>query len=387
MADLDKRFGWLQALRGIAALSVAAGHCLINLPRDSAHTAIEVLYRLGAGVDLFFVISGFIMVHTTWNDSGGWRSAGCFALKRLRRIWPAYFALTLVLGFATLGWSLFGDPDTRLRFVKSLLFVPASYDSLYANQIIGPGWTLGFEACFYAVFALSLLFARWRWVFLAAWCGIVLVLAPLLCGASLIDVFRAYATEYPLDYLKLASNPFMWEFAMGGAAAALYHSRLRIRSERICVVAASGAVGFAAWNTFSLVVPGSLGVAAVFAMMIATIAIAGKTIAIAAPKPLCALGDISYTLYLQHLAVIQLLQRIYPALGLQDALASLWNIPGTLAVCVLVALLTSRLLEQDLLRWARSALGTGRRTFIGQAGPATTTSEAPSAAATDGARA
>ncbi len=357
MTDTGNRLGWLQALRGVAAVSVVTCHCLINLPGTPPYQAVVAMFdRLGAGVDLFFVISGFIMVHTTQGDPGGVRSAARFAFRRLQRIWPAYFVLTLAIGFSSFGWSLIGDEETRARLMKSILFVPANYDTVYARQIIAQGWTLGFEVYFYGIFAISLLFARARWIFLAAWWSVTLVAVPLAYHASLTDVFQSYATtDYPVEYLKLATNPFIWEFVAGGVAGLIYHSALRIESAVLCSALARAAVALAVWNTFFPFVPGSLGAGLGFAMMITAVSVASKTIEIRAPRMLSYLGDISYTLYLEHLAIIYALQSVYGWLGLKAQLSTFANIPVTVAACILAAALSSRFLEHDLLRsvfWA-----------------------------------
>ena len=350
MTDSKQRLGWLQALRGVAAIGVVISHCVVFLAPDAPHQwLIGALNHLGSGIDLFFVISGFIMVHTTIDDPGGFRSAVRFAAKRLQRIWPAYVVLTLVIGSVGLGWSLIGDEATRLRLVKSIIFLPASYDTLFADQIIPQGWTLSFEIYFYAVFAVSLMFARWRWVFLALWCGVMLVAVPLAYGASLTGVYESFATPYRFDYLKIATNPFVWEFAGGGLAGAIYHSRLRIGNARIGRAAVSVAIPFAAWNTFDPILPGSFGLAAGYAVMIATIALASKTAEMAAPRALRYLGDVSYTLYLEHMAVIHVLHQVYQSIGLTD-LSATWSIvPLTLVACIAAAALTGRFLEHDML--------------------------------------
>jgi exopolysaccharide production protein ExoZ len=358
VTDTGKKLGWLQALRGVAAVGVVICHSLINLPKGSPYPAlIDIFLYFGAGVDLFFVISGFIMVHTTQGDPGGVRSAARFASRRLQRIWPAYLVLTLAIGFSSFGWSLIGDQETRVRLVKSILFVPTNYDSVYGNQIIAQGWTLGFEVYFYGIFAISLLFAHARWIFLAAWWSVTLVAVPLAYHASLTDVFQSYATtDYPVEYLKLATSPFIWEFVAGGIAGAIYHSALRIESAILCAALACAAVVLAIWNMFDPFVPGSLLSAGLgFALMIAALSIASKTIEIRAPRMLCYLGDISYTLYLEHLAIIYVLQSVYEFLGLKAELSMVANIPLTVAACILAAALSSRFLEHDLLRlvfWA-----------------------------------
>ena len=351
MTDTGGKLGWLQALRGFAAVGVVTCHCLINLPSDVPYPGlIAILDRLGVGVDLFFVISGFIIVHATHGDPGGFQSAARFAFKRFRRIWPAYFVLTLAIGFSSLGWSLIGDEETRVRLVKSILFIPVNYDTVYAHQIIAQGWTLGFEVYFYAIFAISLLFARARWIFLAAWFCVTLIAVPLACHASLTDGFQSYATNYPVEYLKLATNPFVWEFVAGGIAGLIYHSALRIESAVLCSALALAAVAFAIWNTFDSFVPGSLGVGLELCDDDrAVVSIASKTIEIRLPM-LSYLGDISYTLYLEHLAVIYVLQFLYRYLGLKAELSTVANIPVTVAICILAAALSSRFLERDLPR-------------------------------------
>jgi peptidoglycan/LPS O-acetylase OafA/YrhL len=129
---------------------------------------------------------------------------------------------------------------------------------------------------------------------------------------------------------------------------------LRIGNAVIGRAAVSVAIPFAAWNTFDPILPGSFGLAAGYAVMIAVIALASKTTAMAAPRALRYLGDISYTLYLEHMAVIHVLHQVYRSMGLTD-LSATWSIvPLTLVACIAVAALTGRFLERDLLTgvWA-----------------------------------
>jgi peptidoglycan/LPS O-acetylase OafA/YrhL len=177
-----------------------------------------------------------------------------------------------------------------------------------------------------------------------------LVAVPLAYDASLTDVFESYATtDYPVGYLKLVTNPFIWEFVAGGIAGLIYHSALRIESAVLCSALARAAVAFAIWNTFDPFVP-SLGVGLPFAMMITAVSVASKTIEIRAPRMLTYLGGISYTLYLEHLAIIYVLQSVYGFLGLKAQLSTVANIPVTVAACILTAALSSRFLEHDLPR-------------------------------------
>src|SRR5260370_13367857 len=139
----------------------------------------------------------------------------------------------------------------------------------------------------------------------------------------------------------------MWDFVAGGIAGLIYHPVLRIESAVLCSALARAAVAFAIWNTF---VPGSLGVGLPFAMMITAVSVASKTIEIRAPRMLTYLGGISYTLYLEHLAIIYVLQSVYGFLGLKAQLSTVANIPVTVAACILTAALSSPFLQHYLPR-------------------------------------
>src|SRR5690349_10997415 len=82
----------VQALRALAAMLVVLGH--LQPLFETVHPALAWVGLGRCGVDLFFVISGFIMVHTT---RAGDTSPGAFAIRRLVRILPLYWAVTLAV--------------------------------------------------------------------------------------------------------------------------------------------------------------------------------------------------------------------------------------------------------------------------------------------------
>lgn len=147
----------IQYLRAVAAMMVAYFHTVEQVP---AYEPIFKSYLLGglnlpSGVDIFFVISGFIMLISNRNST-----PLQFALRRIVRVVPLYWVLTAVLCVLAL-WrpELFRTTVVSLRyFVDSLLFIP------YANPghpgemfpLLVPGWSLNFEMFFYGIFALCL---------------------------------------------------------------------------------------------------------------------------------------------------------------------------------------------------------------------------------------
>ena len=108
------------------------------------------LYSLASGVDLFFVISGFIMVYSSedlFGARGAWRT---FLTRRLVRIVPLYWlttAITIPLMSLTVDWqSLLG----------SYFFIPYRAPSNAIVPLHGVGWTLNLEMFFYVIFAAAI---------------------------------------------------------------------------------------------------------------------------------------------------------------------------------------------------------------------------------------
>ncbi|MGN6518124.1 MAG: acyltransferase family protein [Dokdonella sp.] len=161
---------FVQAFRGIAALLVVLWHASIFLGPYGTGLGGRLFGSGGSmGVDLFFLISGFIMVHTTRGSDGSWRDAAVFAIKRAARIWPVWIVAAALFVLCKPEPRAFVlEPANRSWLLHSLLFVPtpgapSDVAPIYGFPVLGVGWTLNYEMYFYAVFGASMLFARWRW--------------------------------------------------------------------------------------------------------------------------------------------------------------------------------------------------------------------------------
>jgi len=159
----------IQVLRALAACLVVFGHCIGFVAVFSARKGVnfsEISIPAGAGVDLFFAISGFIMVVASARMFGHSHGARNFLLRRLARIVPFYWAVTtlaLLLIVASAKRSL---PDP-LAVAASYLFYPfdtTGRNDGFAFPIVDLGWTLNYEMLFYAIFALFIGFGRTRCV-------------------------------------------------------------------------------------------------------------------------------------------------------------------------------------------------------------------------------
>lgn len=180
---------FVQALRGIAALLVVLWHASTYFGPYGTGIAGK-LFGPGAtmGVDLFFLISGFIMVHTTRARDGSWKDTAAFAIKRISRIWPVWIVALLLCALSSPDRHAFVvDPAKRSSLLHSMVFVPAAgapmdVAPVYGFPVLGVGWTLNYEMYFYAVFAGSMLFARWRWAAFFTWIAATLLLLPYCAG-------------------------------------------------------------------------------------------------------------------------------------------------------------------------------------------------------------
>ena len=109
------------------------------------------------GVAAFFVVSGFVMVYAHGRDFGEPGAPARFMLRRIGRIAPFYWVVTL--GYAA-KLAVDGAPPSVADVARSLLFIPyGEAGDLYGRPVLGQGWTLDFEMIFYLVFAAAL---SWR---------------------------------------------------------------------------------------------------------------------------------------------------------------------------------------------------------------------------------
>jgi exopolysaccharide production protein ExoZ len=159
----------IQGLRGLAALAVVVSHSLGELI-EHAHIPLSAQPIAAAfgdiGVRVFFVISGFIMTVTTAHSFGAAGASLDFIAKRLIRIAPLYWLVTMAY-IAVVMWPRGATPDAT-KILLSLAFIPYLNDSGQYWPVYVPGWTLNYEMLFYALFAIALIFRRGLGFVLAA---------------------------------------------------------------------------------------------------------------------------------------------------------------------------------------------------------------------------
>jgi exopolysaccharide production protein ExoZ len=199
----------LQILRAAAALAIALLHSFQDAEtlarRLGFDFAMQHRWPLEAGVDLFFVISGFVMVYASRDMFGSAASMGPFLRRRAARIAPIYWAVTIVYIVISLGGLA---PVNRAKpdgweIAASFLFLPwLSGLGPLVQPVYSLGWTLNYEMAFYFLFALVLPLKRH-------------VAVPALVGVLMALVLAGQFIPASQVQLHFWTRSIILEFGMG----------------------------------------------------------------------------------------------------------------------------------------------------------------------------
>lgn len=348
----NQRFHVVDALRGIAALLVLFFHLMFNsaqtdLLQSSAPSAVVELSRYAAhGVAIFFVISGVVICYSVRHLPLTAGAAGNFALRRQVRLDPPYYAvivLVLLIGFVesrvpeleSHSFTL-GEVLLNMIYLQDITGVPA---------VIAVAWTLCIEVQFYLVIILIMLVLR-RWKKLGSKSTQTFVIRTVVLGLGVISL--------AMPWLGWSTGPwflgYWWMFALGMSIAWVLMGELRVVSGWVIV----GSVGL--WClALNIESPASLGgywAAWLTAIFLLT-AVRTGFIAASVPRPLTILGAWTYSLYLIHLTVIDVVMGgLFKVTGKSVAGAWFAYVVGFVASLV-AAWLLYELVEKRSVSWAQ----------------------------------
>ncbi len=333
----------VQALRAAAAFFVVFVH-------------LEAFARLlglapgafgfgNAGVDVFFVISGLIMVVTTRQR----RPTGvAFLTNRVVRIVPFYWLITFLVFAVALTapqllQSTYADPYALLR---SLAFLPFRRRDGLMEPIVFVGWTLDYEMAFYTLFALGLTFRR-RAV------GFVLTLAVLVLTVAIGAAIRPKG-----DLWTFYSAPIMLEFALGMVIGAASERLAAIRVPPVVVLAVDalmlGSILAAplGWpkvdRLFAFGLPGAV-------LVLSAVYLERRGWALRAHW-MRRLGDASFATYLTHFFVTQAIVKCVTLLRITSPPVIAAILALTFVLVALVGFATHKFVERPLNVYMRQWL-------------------------------
>lgn len=252
-------------------------------------------------VDLFFVISGFIIPYVATD------SVRVFFLKRILRIVPLYWAATLAItAIGLVKPALLGDTTVSLvYFLKSLFFVPFDKNGVGFSPLLFLGWTLNYEVYFYLLFALSMRFCH-RHVLL---CTSLLIIA---LGLLMRSVFASFSAA------PFYGDSIMLEFIVGMGLFHLWQTRrpLLFRFRYLIAVTFALVSGWLlTYYSDDRFTNYGLLASAVFVTIFALLM--GRRM----NRLLMGMGDAAFSIYITHIFIIDLFLRvIFPLLGYDPGL-------------------------------------------------------------------
>lgn len=341
---MEKRnYIFVDALRGCAVMLVLFYHLIVVLKWDlfPLHGLPKIFYAGWIGVDLFFVISGFVIALSIllgMERSGSPGFVRDYARHRLARIVPLYYLTSLLL-ITCIAPQDFWLHTSKMRFENALthlLFIHNWFQP-YAGAINGAAWTLGVEMQFYVLIALVLAFwPKQRALTLA------------LAGIAIVMLWRTFCFHHwqgDVSHMMHAAQQLTGDldaFLMGAAIALIsrnsghfLHKYLQPSARNalawFVLAVLAGALAWCIfwprayyWHSALMVIGWRTLLALTFALfLLAAITLPARACLVRALTPLLYIGKISYGIYLWHLPVIYAFFKTNLSSGRMTALAAL----------------------------------------------------------------
>jgi peptidoglycan/LPS O-acetylase OafA/YrhL len=341
---MKQRFVNVQGLRALAALLVLGLHVNVLEIRFTGNPFLNAFSPIGNwGVDLFFVISGFVMITSTWNDFGTPAISWRFFLRRLTRIYPPYLVILFPIALLYIvAPTMVNDAQAiKPNVIASFLMLPQA-----GFGLLVVGWTLVYEMFFYVVFALVLAANRRFCLPLMALWGVL----TLIAGAIVRPMHNLYFATY--------TDSIMLEFIFGVGIGYVVATR-RIPLVLPCLVL--GIAGLVAADLWYVPFNAAHGLGGTLRFLCIggpmTLFFAGVVgletqYARTFPGWLIVIGNASYSLYLWHLPLGVFFGRLtgHPALLRNPVAHAAWLVLLT-ALVLGASILLYNLVERPLLKY------------------------------------
>lgn len=331
-----RTFHSVEAGRGIAALLVVLYHAdrLMPNPAYWGARALGGIFAFGhAGVDFFFVLSGFIIAHVHRNDIGRPSRLRNFAIRRFVRIYPLYWLVLtalVALSFAYPHVASLHHVDGAVVLESYFLAGPESH-----GGVLTVSWTLFHEVLFYCAFAFFIIDRRAGIFLLGAWITLIALnetigvpevpsyvdspLNLLFAGGVMVEAAVRYGVRWPAA----------WAFAGIAAFTALAVEET-----------GRGVIGEMPRNL-------AYGAASVVAL-IGFVTIELKS-AIPMPRVIRILGAASYSIYLVHYPLMSVVARTMRQMGLVDTLPETIGLILLVVIVMAIGVATHFVIERPLL--------------------------------------
>lgn len=342
----------IQVLRGLAAAMVVMVHAFVYLKTRGLIPDIPKIVSVGfAGVDIFFVISGFIMVCISGNNFAKPGAPTVFFIKRIIRIVPIYWFYTLLMAFLLYMFPYLASQGRTVSveyLLASMLFVPWDNGMGKIMPVLNAGWTLNFEMYFYLIFSVLLFFKKTYFI-------------PSLATLLLLGVIIGSLWQPHSAIFSVVTSPLLLEFLMGCVLGVLYKQSFSVNYRTWYILLFVGVACFVLTGIYSAGWPQVLVWGVPSAIIVASSVSLEKSRKISFYPLFINLGNSSYSTYLSHAFTVNAVGKAWTALfGTLNAVFIIVSIVasiivGHFAYLVLEKPITDRLNFYYKNRLSRSA--------------------------------
>ena len=327
----------LQILRGISAIMVCCFHFRDSINFENFKLGDFLFINGRIGVQIFFIISGFIMTFTTRKiDFSSYQklkgSIIAFYKKRIIRIVPLYYLLTfcwMVLGGSFI---LYFSGENWSRLYHSLMFIPKKD----TPPVLYLGWSLNCEMFFYFIFGLSLLFKKKRYLFI-----VIFFIITYLLGIIFIP-------ENP--FLQLVCGFYNLYFVSGILLAVLLN-KIKIHKKLALALCVLGVVLFMVYFFKITEIKSEFLQLIIVVSFVLSFLLLDFTFQLKGNKTLIFIGDISFSLYLTH-PFVEILFRHFKIDGYLNVVYFMVK----LIVVILVASISYYIVEEKFTNYLKQKL-------------------------------
>jgi exopolysaccharide production protein ExoZ len=331
----------LQVFRGVAALLVVLYHTSVYSRDQLGYSFAGGLFLFGhTGVDIFFVLSGFIIYYIHHKDIGQKDRVKDFAAKRLARVIPIYWIVTGIKLLALLSVPAIGEAYERDFgvIIKSLLLIPQPN-----GPIINAAWTLSNELLFYLLFGFAILLGNaWAIRLFLAWGALIVAyISVKLIGVRLPDIWL----------IQFVLNERNLEFCFGCFSAYLVMS-LHVPAAALVALLGLLLFGIAAASVAGGYIPQLYSpIFGVASFLVVTGSAAYELRRqLAVPRLFVFIGDASYSIYLTHVMFISGVLLLYRRFNIPLLLGPLVSALSVIIFAVGLGCLFCLTIERPILR-------------------------------------
>jgi len=336
MGFINKKMYSLQMTRSVAAILVLFYHTTLLFRYSFNYEYAYGIFSFGySGVDIFFVLSGFLMYYLHHNDFGNLTNTKMFIKKRFIRIYPIYWIFLIIILCTYFVQPTLGTESSKvgLNILKSFALFPQAQE----NHLLGVAWTLSYEVFFYLCFGIAIAMNK--------------KITPLLIGIWL-TFFLFFSILQPNSFfIKFLFSPINIEFLLGIFVAFQIVSKKSINFKLYYF---GGALLFslAILNIkFELIEINRVIQFGVPASMIIFGTVSKELYGnFTKNTMLIYLGDASYSIYLTHYLLLSLFSKIFSFLNFFSIIGFPISVTLIIVLTLLVGCLFHEFIEKPALK-------------------------------------